>query len=97
MPDQFTLAALQRHELAPSDRSPVMAEIDLVSSHGPWVPLPRLVDWKAVGERHPFWRPSTAARRTPIASGTAWSSGQLSKTVTESLCTNGFMCVRYSA
>jgi hypothetical protein len=54
MPDQFTLAALQRHELAPSDRSPVMAEIDLVSSHGPWVPLPRLVDWKAVGDGSVF-------------------------------------------
>ena len=49
MPDQYTLAALQRHELAPADRSPVMAEIDLVSSHGPWVPLPPMVDWGAVG------------------------------------------------
>ena len=36
MPDQYTLAALQRRELAPRDRAPVMAEIDLVSSHAPW-------------------------------------------------------------
>jgi hypothetical protein len=49
MPDQYTLAALQRNELA-QPHSPVMAEIDLVSSHGPWVPLPRMVDWKAVGD-----------------------------------------------
>jgi hypothetical protein len=27
-----------------------MAEIDLVSSHGPWAPLPRMVDWEAVGD-----------------------------------------------
>jgi hypothetical protein len=48
MPDQFTLAAFQRLELAPGHR-PVMAEIDLVTSHEPWTPLPRLVDWKDVG------------------------------------------------
>ena len=49
MPDQYTLAAFQRNELAQS-HSPVMAEIDLVSSHGPWAPLPRMVDWEAVGD-----------------------------------------------
>ena len=54
MPDQYTLAALQRQELAPADRSPVMAEVDLVSSHGPWVPLPRMVDWGAVGDGSVF-------------------------------------------
>ena len=54
MPDQYTLAALQRHELAPADRSPVMAEVDLVSSHGPWVPLPPMVDWGAVGDGSVF-------------------------------------------
>jgi hypothetical protein len=50
MPDQYTLAAFQRNELAQPHRSPVMAEIDLVSSHGPWAPLPRMVDWSAVGD-----------------------------------------------
>jgi hypothetical protein len=54
MPDQYTLAALQRHELAQPDHSPVMAEIDLVSSHGPWAPLPRMVDWTAVGDGSVF-------------------------------------------
>ena len=49
MPDQYTLAAFQRNELA-QPHSPVLAEIDLVSSHGPWAPLPRMVDWKAVGD-----------------------------------------------
>jgi hypothetical protein len=27
-----------------------MAEIDLVSSHAPWAPLPRMVDWNDVGD-----------------------------------------------
>jgi hypothetical protein len=53
MPDQYTLAALQRNELA-QPHSPVMAEIDLVSSHGPWAPLPRMVDWEAVGDGSVF-------------------------------------------
>ena len=50
MPDQYTLAALQRNELAKPNHPPVMAEIDLVSSHGPWAPLPRMIDWKDVGD-----------------------------------------------
>jgi hypothetical protein len=50
MPDQYTLSALRRLELAPSDRTPVMAEVDLVSSHIPWAPLPRMVDWRKVGD-----------------------------------------------
>ena len=41
MPDQYTLSAFQRLELAQPDRPPVMAEIDLVSSHTPWAPLPQ--------------------------------------------------------
>ncbi|SFL71399.1 CDP-alcohol phosphatidyltransferase family protein [Geodermatophilus ruber] len=49
MPDQYTLAAFQRLELAPGHR-PVMAEIDLVSSHTPWTPLPTMVPWDQVGD-----------------------------------------------
>jgi hypothetical protein len=50
MPDQYTLAAFQRLELAKRNHTPVMAEIDLVSSHTPWAPLPRMVDWNKVGD-----------------------------------------------
>ncbi|HEY8718804.1 CDP-alcohol phosphatidyltransferase [Pengzhenrongella sp.] len=50
VPDQYTLAAFQRLELANPHRAPVMAEIDLVSSHTPWTPLPHLVDWKQLGD-----------------------------------------------
>jgi phosphatidylglycerophosphate synthase len=54
MPDQFTLEQFRRRELAPADRPPVMAEIDLVSSHHPWAPLPQLVDWDRVGDGSVF-------------------------------------------
>ena len=47
MPDQYILAAFQRLELAPGHK-PVMAEIDLVSSHSPWAPLPTMVPWDKV-------------------------------------------------
>jgi phosphatidylglycerophosphate synthase len=50
MPDQYTLAAFQRLELASGDRRPVMAEIDLTSSHTPWTPVPRMVGWNEVGD-----------------------------------------------
>ena len=44
MPDQYTLDAFHRLELAPRHRQPVMAEIDLVSSHAPWSRTPHLID-----------------------------------------------------
>jgi hypothetical protein len=54
MPDQYILAAFHRLELARTDRPPVMAEINLVSSHHPWTPLPHLVDWSQVGDGSVF-------------------------------------------
>lgn len=49
VPDQYTWAYLQQHELG-VPHTPLMAEIDLVSSHTPWTPLPRLVPWDAIGD-----------------------------------------------
>jgi hypothetical protein len=54
MPDQYVLAAFQRMELDRPDRAPVMAEIDLVSSHTPWTPLPHMVDWDTLGDGSVF-------------------------------------------
>lgn len=50
MPDQYTLSSWQRLEQAKQDGNPVMTEIALVSSHAPWTPVPRLVDWATVGD-----------------------------------------------
>lgn len=54
MPDQFTLAALQRAELADTARPPVMIEAALISSHAPWVPIPPLLDWSTLGDGRVF-------------------------------------------
>lgn len=50
MPDQFTLKALERLELDQTPRPPIVAQVALVSSHAPWVPIPELVDWDAIGD-----------------------------------------------
>ncbi|GAA1984767.1 hypothetical protein GCM10009817_27760 [Terrabacter lapilli] len=89
MPDEYTLAAFDRLELQPSPRRPVMAEIDLVSSHFPWAPLPRLVDWSVVGDGTVFapqpaqatpqsvvWR-TTSGIRTAYAQTIAYSLGSV--------------------
>ena len=54
MPDQFTLEAFHRLELAPRGRRPVMAEIDLISSHAPWSRTPRLIAQEVVGDGSVF-------------------------------------------
>jgi phosphatidylglycerophosphate synthase len=53
MPDQYTLSAFQRLELAPGHK-PVFAEVDLTSSHIPWAPLPAMVPWDKVGNGSVF-------------------------------------------
>jgi phosphatidylglycerophosphate synthase len=54
MPDQYTFSAFDRRELQRPDHRPVMAEIDLVSSHTPWTPLPHLVPWNTLGDGSVF-------------------------------------------
>lgn len=49
-PDQFTLDAFERLVLDPEPRAPVMAEIDLASSHHPWTPIPPFVPWEELGD-----------------------------------------------
>lgn len=49
MPDQFTLAAMDRLLREP-DRQPLFAQVALISSHAPWVPVPRLLPWGDLGD-----------------------------------------------
>jgi phosphatidylglycerophosphate synthase len=65
MPDQYMLAAFQRLELGPGHK-PVMAEIDTVSSHSPWAPLPAMVPWNKVGNGSIF-DPMPARGETPLS------------------------------
>lgn len=50
MPDQYTLSSFQSRERKSGGRTPVMAEIALISSHAPWTPLPQLVGWEQMGD-----------------------------------------------
>jgi phosphatidylglycerophosphate synthase len=56
MPDQYTLLALQRRELAKRHRPPLFAEVDLISSHAPWTRIPKLISWDDVGDGSIFDR-----------------------------------------
>jgi hypothetical protein len=67
MPDQYTLDAFHRLELAPTDRRPVMAEIDLITSHAPWSRTPRMVPQRTVGDGSVFdGMPETLDSETDI-------------------------------
>jgi phosphatidylglycerophosphate synthase len=65
MPDQYTFLALQRRELTPQ-RSPLFAEVDLISSHAPWTSIPRLVAWDEVGDGSVFDRIPPAKLRPGV-------------------------------
>lgn len=47
MPDQFTLRQIERRLRGPG---PDMIEAALITSHAPWTPLPRILDWGAIGD-----------------------------------------------
>ncbi|MDH4439285.1 MAG: sulfatase [Rhizobium sp.] len=56
MPDQYTLSAFERLVRGPDRLAgrAVMAEVALISSHAPWTPVARLVDWQDVGDGTAF-------------------------------------------
>jgi hypothetical protein len=65
MPDQYTFAAFQRAERAAPNHAPLMAEITLLSSHTPWTPVPRLMDWNDLGDGSVFNSPSAEVGDPP--------------------------------
>lgn len=50
VPDQYTLTAFERMEHGRAAGRPMMSEIVLTSSHNPWAPIPRMIDWDRVGD-----------------------------------------------
>ncbi|MFF8730952.1 sulfatase [Streptomyces sp. NPDC015171] len=56
MPDQYTLESFRRLEFGRRGRGPLMAEIILTSSHHPWAPVPRAIDWRSLGDGSVFHR-----------------------------------------
>jgi hypothetical protein len=63
MPDQYVLSYFERTEHSKQNRAPMMVEMPLTSSHMPWTPLPKLVDWNAVGDGSVF-NPMSADKST---------------------------------
>ncbi|MGW6291748.1 sulfatase [Streptomyces sp. NPDC055058] len=56
VPDQFSMEAFERLEHGKEDRRPIMAEIILASSHNPWSPIARMIDWEDLGDGSVFHR-----------------------------------------
>lgn len=51
MPDQFTLAAMDRIVRQRAEgEAPQFIQVALGSSHAPWIPVPALLDWDALGD-----------------------------------------------
>ncbi|NNC13606.1 sulfatase [Planctomonas sp. JC2975] len=69
IPDQYTWKYFADHELT-GPHKPVMAEIDLVSSHTPWAPLPQIVPWSQIGDGS-IYAPQPAQSES---SGTVWQN-----------------------
>lgn len=65
MPDQFTFAAMDRLlRNQRGDDRPFFIQMVLGSSHAPWVPVPEVIDWDALGDGTVF-DPLVAASDPP--------------------------------
>ncbi len=92
MPDQFVLDRYDRLERdRPGPRPPIMSEVDLVSSHAPWAPLPHMIGWDQLGDGSVFWSQTanpgprdTAAVRAGYATSIAYTLDALTSWVQRS-------------
>lgn len=50
MPDQYALEAYQKQVHGKKRDKPLMSEIILTSSHQPWAPIPKMVNWDDLGD-----------------------------------------------
>jgi phosphoglycerol transferase MdoB-like AlkP superfamily enzyme len=57
MPDQYTFQTIQQKERQPGHK-PLFAEITMVSSHGPFTPIPKMTDWDKIGNGAVYREPS---------------------------------------
>jgi hypothetical protein len=85
MPDQYTLARFEKEERGRSGRSPLMAEIELISSHTPWATPPDLVDWNAVGDGSRGFQPSSGDDGGSLLGGSAQARAAYAKSIGYSL------------
>lgn len=71
MPDQYTLSAIDR--ILPEDDTPDFAMTALLSSHAPWTPVPRVVDWDDVTDGSIF----TASQHVGPPGADVWANRDL--------------------
>ncbi|WP_211282683.1 CDP-alcohol phosphatidyltransferase [Streptomyces griseorubiginosus] len=72
MPDQYALEAYQKQVHSKKRDKPLMSEIILTSSHQPWAPIPKMVDWDDLGDGSIFKAIQKAGNKPSdiIANGT---------------------------
>lgn len=87
MPDQYSMSVFHKNERAAA-HAPVMAEIELISSHSPWTPVPTLLDWNKVGDGSEFW-PQVQGAPSPddVWTNTTRGRAEYRKTIEYSLNT----------
>jgi len=71
VPDEYTMSWVRRTLLAPGPRPPVFAEIDLVSSHAPWTPLPVMLPWNRAGDVSAYRSMSQSSASAELFHGSA--------------------------
>ncbi|MGI5375247.1 CDP-alcohol phosphatidyltransferase [Streptomyces sp. CA-251387] len=86
MPDQYALEAFQRQVHGRNRDKPLMSEIILTSSHQPWAPIPKMVDWDDLGDGSVF-EPIQRAGTDPadIISDSTRSKQEYGKSIAYSL------------
>ena len=84
MPDQYTLQAFESRVRTPGHK-PVMVEMPLLSSHAPWVRIPRVLDWRAIGDGSVYHRPESALPPEPLRRDSARMKADFAKSVEYSL------------
>lgn len=69
VPDQYTLAQLDRITSRPAGEAPTMAVVPLVTSHAPWTPVPPMLDPQRLGDGSVYGAPGGEVE-APEAIGT---------------------------
>jgi hypothetical protein len=86
MPDQYTLAEFHKRERA-MPHQPVMAEIELISSHSPWTPVPQMIDWNEVGDGSVFGPQAVGDNPEDVWTNTTRGRAEYRRTIEYSLST----------
>ncbi|MEV5434668.1 CDP-alcohol phosphatidyltransferase [Streptomyces sp. NPDC052682] len=63
MPDQYALEAFQRQVHGRAHDKPLMSLVILTSSHQPWAPIPKMVDWDDLGDGSLFTAVQKAGKK----------------------------------